>query len=292
MTEPTTRTLDVPGAVLTYDVRPAARPGDHPPLFVLGSPMAASGFAQLVERIDDRTVLTYDPRGAERSVLAADGAVSVEAHADDFHRVVQDARALIGDGPVDVFASSGGAVNVLAWVVAHPDELGTVVAHEPPLWALLEDRDVQRRVTQDIVATYRRDGFGPAMAKFIQVSMQDAPLTEEYLAQPAPDPAAFGLPTEDDGSRGDLLLDGNMAALPWFEPDLDALRGTTVRLVPAVGEKGPGTMPRRGGEALAAALGVEAVVFPGDHGGFEANDWSPDNDPTAFADRLREVLAR
>jgi len=291
MSEPATHTLDVPGAVLTYDVRLPAAPGGHPPLFLLGSPMAASGFTQLLGHLDDRAVVTYDPRGTERSTLAADGEVSVALHADDFHRVVQAARAEIGAGPVDVFASSGGAVNVLPWVVDHPDELGTVVAHEPPLWALLEDRDVQREVTQDIVATYERDGFGPAMAKFIQVSMQDAPLTEDYLAQPAPHPAMFGLPTEDDGSRGDLLLDGNMRALPWFEPDLDALRRTTVRLVPAVGEKGPGTMPRRGGEALAAAIGVEPVVFPGDHGGFAANEWSPDNDPAAFAARLREVLA-
>ncbi|MGF0115052.1 alpha/beta fold hydrolase [Promicromonospora sp. Marseille-Q5078] len=291
MSELTTHTLDVPGAVLAYDVHRPAAPGGLPPLFVLGSPMAASGFGQLVEHLGDRTVLAYDPRGTERSTLAADGEVSVELHADDFHRVVEAARPEIGDGPVDVFASSGGAVNVLPWIVAHPDELGTVVAHEPPLWALLEDRDVQRKVTQDITETYRREGFGPAMAKFIQVSMQDAPLTEDYLSQPAPDPAAFGLPTEDDGSRGDLLLGGNMRSLPWFEPDLDALRRTTVRLVPAVGEAGPGTMPRRGGEALAAALGVETVVFPGDHGGFEASDWSPDNDPAAFAARLRDVLA-
>jgi pimeloyl-ACP methyl ester carboxylesterase len=291
MTEPTTRTLDVPGAVLTYDVRPPAGAAQAPPLFVLGSPMAASGFAQLVGHLDDRAVITYDPRGAERSTLAPDGEVSVEIHGDDFHRVLRAARSEIGDGPVDVFASSGGAVNVLPWIVAHPDELGTVVAHEPPLWALLEDREVQRKVTQDIVETYRRDGFGPAMAKFIQVSMQDAPLTDEYLAQPAPDPAMFGLPTEDDGSRGDLLLEGNMSTMPWFEPDLDALRRTTVRLVPAVGEAAPGSMPRRGGEALASALGVGPVIFPGDHGGFVANEWSPDNDPAAFAVRLREVLA-
>ncbi|MEL7977647.1 alpha/beta hydrolase [Isoptericola sp. F-RaC21] len=291
MSELSTHTLDVPGAVLTYDVRRPGAPGGHPPLFVLGSPMAASGFTQLLDHLDDRAVITYDPRGTERSTLAPDGEVSVELHADDFHRVARAARELVGDGPVDVFASSGGAVNVLPWVVAHPDELGTVVAHEPPLWALLEDREVQRKVTQDIVATYERDGFGPAMAKFIQLSMQGAPLTEDYLTQPAPDPAAFGLPTEDDGSRGDLLLDGNMRALPWFEPDLEALRATSVRLVPAVGELNPGTMPRRGGEALAAALGVEVITFPGDHGGFAANEWSPGNDPAAFAARLREVLA-
>ncbi|MFE6968419.1 alpha/beta fold hydrolase [Isoptericola sp. NPDC057653] len=290
MSELTTHTLDVPGAVLTYDVRLPATPGPHRPVFVLGSPMGASGFEQLAALLDDRAVLTYDPRGMDRSTLAADGEVSVEIHADDFHRVLQAARALVGDGPVDVFASSGGAVNVLSWIVEHPDELGTVVAHEPPLWALLEDRDLQRRATQDIVETYQRDGFGPAMAKFVQLSMQDAPLTEDYFSRPAPDPAMFGMPTEDDGSRDDLLLNGNMRSLPWFSPDLDALRATSVRLVPAVGEAGPGTMPRRGGEALAAELGLDVVVFPGDHGGFTVNEWSPHNDPAAFAAALREVL--
>ncbi|MCA5891857.1 alpha/beta hydrolase [Isoptericola sp. NEAU-Y5] len=291
MSERKTYTLDVPGAVLTYDVHTPATPGDAPPLFVLASPMAAKDFGQLVEHLDDRFVITYDPRGMERSILAPDGEVSVPIHADDFHRVAQAARAVVGDGPVDVFASSGGAVNVLSWIVDHPAELGTVVAHEPPLWGLVEDSAGQRKAAADIAETYQRDGFGPAMAKFIQLVSYPGLVTDEYLARPAPDPAMFGLPTEDDGSRDDLLLRWNMATMPAFDPDLDALRATTVRLLPAHGAAGEGTMARRGGEALAAALGVEPVVFPGDHGGFVANEWSPDNDPAAFAARLREVLA-
>jgi hypothetical protein len=63
-----------------------------------------------------------------------------------------------------------------------------------------------------------------------------------------------------------------------------------VRIVPAIGEAGVGSLARRGGEALAALLGVTPVVFPSDHGGFDANDWSPNNDPGAFAQKLREVL--
>ena len=97
------------------------------------------------------------------------------------------------------------------------------------------------------------------------------------------------MPTEDDGSRDDLLLSGNLA-MPPFEPDDDALRTSTVRLIPAIGERGEGGLARRGGEALASLLGVEPVIFPGDHGGFVANDWSPDNDPAAFAVTLRTLL--
>lgn len=287
MTDSKALTLDVPGAILTYEVREARTSGDAPPLFILGSPMAASGFAQIVDAFPDRTVITYDPRGAERSTLAPDGEVTPETHADDYHRVVH----AVGRGPVDVFASSGGAVNVLAWVAEHPEDLRTVVAHEPPLWALVEDREMTRAVAADIVATYQRDGFGPAMAKFIQLVMHRGPLPDDYLDQPAPDPAMFGLPTEDDGSRDDLLLGRNMATMPSFEPDVDALRAPAVRLVPAVSAAGEGTMAYRGGAALAAALGIEPVVFPGDHGGFATNEWSPNNDPAAFAAKLREVLA-
>jgi pimeloyl-ACP methyl ester carboxylesterase len=280
-----THTLEVPGAVLTYDVREPAAPSQYPPLFVFGSPMAASGFAQLVGELDDRTLITYDPRGAERSRLTADGRVTAESHADDLHRIVE----ATGVGPVDAFGSSGGGAFALAWIVNHPDDVGTLVSHEPPLVTLLEDRDVALRTQDDIVDTYQREGYGPAMAKFIQLVMHAGPLPPDYLDQPAPDPALFGLPADDDGSRDDPLLSRNLA-MPAFEPDLAAVRASPVRIVPAIGAQGEGTMARRGGEALAAALGVDPVVFPGDHGGFAANQWSPGNDPAAFATKLREVL--
>ena len=286
MPAPTTRTLAVPGAVLTYDVREPVTPSRHRPLFVFGSPMAASGFGQLVDQLDDRTVITYDPRGAERSRLAADGRVTAELHADDLHRVVE----ATGLAPVDAFGSSGGGAFALQWVLDHPDDVRTLVSHEPPLVTLLEDHDVAARVQRDILDTYQRDGYGPAMAKFVQLVVHAGPLPPDYLDRPAPDPAAFGLPTEDDGSRDDALLSRNLA-MPTYEPDTAALRTATVRIVPGVGEKGAGTLARRGGEALAAALGVEPVVFPGDHGGFTVSEWSPGNDPAAFAATLREVLA-
>ena len=133
-------------------------------------------------------------------------------------------------------------------------------------------------------------GYGAAMAKFIQLVMRQSPLPDDYLDQPAPNPAQFGLPAADDGSRDDPLLGGNLA-MPPFQPDADALRASSVRIVPAIGEAGKGSLARRGGEALAALLGVAPVVFPGDHGGFAANQWSPDNDPEAFAQRLLDVLA-
>jgi pimeloyl-ACP methyl ester carboxylesterase len=285
MAEPITRTVQAPGALLTYDVYQPATPSEHRPLFIFGSPMGASGFAQLVSQFGDRTVITYDPRGMERSTREPGGALTVEVHAEDYHRVVEAARL----GPVDAFGSSGGGMCALHWVLAHPEDVRTLVAHEPPLVALLEDREMAIKVSADIVDTYQREGYGPAMAKFIQLVMHQGLLPDDYLDRPAPDPAQFGLPTEDDGSRDDLLLSGNLA-MPPFEPDAGALRASSVRLIPAIGALGEGGMARRGGEALAKLLGAEPVIFPGDHGGFAANEWSPDNDPAAFAATLRELL--
>src|SRR5690606_14340330 len=193
----TTYTLEVPGAVLTYDVHQPVRASDHPPLFVFGSPMGASGFAQLVEQLDDRVVLTYDPRMAERSRLTEGGEVSVEIHGEDLHRVVEAA----GLGPVDAFGSSGGAQAALPWVVAHPQDVRTLVAHEPPLTLLLPDADILMKVNADIVETYQQRGFGPALAKFMRLVMHTGEFTQEYLDQPEPYPAHYVLPTEVDGSR-------------------------------------------------------------------------------------------
>lgn len=285
MTVSTTHTIEVPGAVLAYDVHQPDGPSGHRPLFVFGSPMGASGFTQLVPHFGDRTVITYDPRVSERSRLEEGAEVSYQVHGDDVHRVV----VATGLGPVDVFASSGGAVAALSWLLEHPDEVGVVVAHEPPLTALLEDGEMIERAMADIVATYQAKGQGPAMAKFVQLVMYEGPLPDDYLDRPAPDPAQFGFSAEDDGSRDDALLGRNLT-MPAYHPDVDDLRASGVRIVPAVGATSGAAMPRRAGEVLAALLGVEAVEFPGDHGGFVANEWSPHNDPAAFAAKLREVL--
>ena len=48
------------------------------------------------------------------------------------------------------------------------------------------------------------------MAKFIALVSHEGLIGPDYLDRPAPDPAAFGLPSEDDGSRDDPLLRHNI----------------------------------------------------------------------------------
>jgi pimeloyl-ACP methyl ester carboxylesterase len=286
-TQPTTHTLDVPGAVLTYDVRRNDE-SSEPTLVLIGSPMGAAGFGTLASHFADRTVVTYDPRGVERSRLS-DPSVEVtpDEQADDVYRVIQ----AVGGGPVDLFASSGGAVTALALVARHPESVRTLVAHEPPLPSLLPDREHALAAVRAIKETYQRLGFGAGMAHFIAVVGHRGPFTAEVAAQPAPDPTAFGMPSEDDGSRNDSMLAQRIITTTHYEPDFDALRAASTRIVLAAGAGSEGEMANRGAFAVAERLGTTPVIFPSHHGGFLGGEYGQAGEPDAFAARLREVLS-
>ncbi|MGY1696675.1 alpha/beta fold hydrolase [Geodermatophilus sp. SYSU D00814] len=290
MTTPTreirTQLLDVPGAELTYDVRPAA-PGspDAPVLLLVGSPMGAAGFTTLAEYFPDRTVVTYDPRGVERS-RRTDGAAqsTPEEHADDLARVLE----AVGGGPADVFASSGGAVNALELVVARPELVGTLVAHEPPSLAVLPDRAEASSATRAVAEAYRRDGWAAGMAGFIRLVAHRGLVPADL--GPLPDPATFGLPAGDDGSRDDVLLGQNLLTCTHHEHDVAALRAAPTRVVIAVGATSDGELAHRAGEGVAQRLGTAPVVLPGGHDGFLGGEYGQTGEPEAFAAALRRVL--
>lgn len=219
MTE--TKTLTRPGAELTYDIDGPLPPADDQrPLLMIGQPMDASGFATLTTLLPERTVVRYDPRGLGRSTRS-DGSQDQDpaVQASDLHALVE----ALGSGPVDVFASSGGAVTALALVAAHPDDVVTLVAHEPPLIGVLPDAEQARRAWMGVQETYAAKGFGAGMAAFIQMTSWTGEFTDAYFAQPAPDPALFGMPAEDDGSRDDPLLSGVAEAIVEHRLDVDAL---------------------------------------------------------------------
>ncbi|MEO7235232.1 MAG: alpha/beta hydrolase [Lapillicoccus sp.] len=286
---PENRTLDAPGATIAYDVHRdlADATPDRPVLVVVGSPMGAQGFTTLAGLLSDRPVVTYDPRGVGRSPQSHGPAeTSPDDHADDIRRVIE----ALDSGPVDLFATSGGAVNGLALVTAHPELVRTLVAHEPPLAAYLPDRDTVLAANRDLAETYQRSGSGPAMATFIRLVMAEGPLPDDYLDQPAPDPAMFGLPTEDDGARDDALLWKNNRTCVPYVPDLDAIRAASTRTVVAAGEESARQLAARSAAGLAEALGVQLTMFPSDHAGFAGGEYGQRGKPEEFAARLREVL--
>ena len=284
LTEPTTRALEAPGATVTYDVRPGSDGGV--PLLLIGSPMGAAGFASLASHFPERTIVTYDPRGAERSVKHDPSAESSpHEHAGDLHRIVRE----VG-GPVDLFATSGGAVNALALVAEHPDDVRTLVAHEPPLVSVLPDAVNASAAVHAIVDAYGRGGFGAGMARFMAVTSHRGPFPDDVAERPVPDPQAFGLPTDDDGSRTDVLLAQNLIAATHYEPDFDALRASSARIVIAAGAESEGELANRSAHAVAERLGGRPVIFPSHHGGFLGGEYGWAGEPEAFAAGLRGVL--
>jgi clorobiocin biosynthesis protein CloN7 len=258
--DPTTHTLDVPGARLYYERR-----GSGPLLLMIGSPMDSTGFARLApELAGDHTVVTYDPRGignSSREDTSTD--VTPEQQADDVHRLL----SALGGEPASIFGSSGGAVVGLALVTAHPDQVRTLVAHEPPLVELLPDRAQLRAQIEDIYDTHRTDGTDKAMQKFMaHAGLGDA------AAQEADAPRWE--PSTEQMARMRATTDQFLAHLlrptTRYQPDIEALRAASTRLVVAGGVTSKGQLANRTAVALAERLGTTVVDFPGDHGGFLA----------------------
>jgi pimeloyl-ACP methyl ester carboxylesterase len=284
----TEHVIDISGAEIIYDVHgPLPTSDGRPPLFMIGQPMTAGGFTTLASHFPDRTVVTYDPRGLGRSTRS-DGRVdnSPTVQANDVHAVIE----ALGAGPVEMFASSGGAVTALALVAAHPEDVVTLVAHEPPMIPVLPDANAAERARAGVRDAYEASGRNAGMAAFIAMASWRGEFTDEYFAQPPADPAAFGMPGEDDGSRGDPLLSDRSWAVSSYRPDVDALAAARTRVVIAVGEESEGMFTGRTSVATAELLGQEATVFPSHHGGFLGPESGYPGQPEAFARKLREVL--
>jgi pimeloyl-ACP methyl ester carboxylesterase len=273
---------------IAYDLHGTLPTADgRPPLFMIGQPMDASGFGTLSAHFPDRTVVTYDPRGLGRSTRKdgrTENAPTVQAQ--DVHAVIE----ALGVGPVEMFASSGGAVTALALVAAHPHDVTTLVAHEPPLIAALPDAEAAERARAGVRDAYEANGSGAGMAAFIAMTSWRGEFSDDYFAQPPPDPALFGMPTDDDGSRDDPLLSDRSWAVSSYRPDLGALAAAPTRIVVAVGEESLDTFTGRTAVATAELLGQQARVFPSHHGGFLGGEFGYAGQPEAFARTLRDVL--
>ena len=259
-----THTVEVPGARLHYEVR-----GEGPLLLILGAPMAAAEFAPLAHALaGDRTVVTADPRGVAHSCLDDPTENSIpERRADDVAAILDD----LGADSADVFGSSGGAVTGLSLAARHPDRVRILVAHEPPLLELLPDAAAQRAATEDIIATFNRDGMFAAWDKFMANGGFDVP----------PGAPEMPAPSDQELRDADHFFNHELRGTTRYLPDVAALKNG--RVVLGLGEESGRLLTKRTTMALADLLGVRPVKFPGDHGGFMAA-------PGAFADVLRGVL--
>jgi pimeloyl-ACP methyl ester carboxylesterase len=277
---PTVNMLKVPGASLYHEVR-----GSGPLLLMIpGGPADAGAFEGIAGLLADRyTVVTYDTRGNSRSSLDGPAEdVPIEVHGDDAHRLLA-ALAALGTEPASVFGNSSGAVVGLDLVARHPEEVRTLVAHEPPLMELLPDRERTRAAHQEIYDTYLSEGVGPAMQKFMAAAGLNG-------GQEPGEPGKQGRPGAEMApamarmqGNVEFFLAHLFRAIAGYAPDVAALRAASTRIVVAVGDASAGQPAHRAGLAVAERLGTSAVVLPGGHGGFGTH-------PAAFADALHGVL--
>lgn len=257
--------------------------------------MTSAAFGPLADLLaEDHTVVTYDPHGlGESTVDDPSLAVTPEIEADDLAHIVD----AIG-GKADVFGTSGAAVAGLALVARHPEKVGTLIAHEPPLPELLPDAPHVRKAVDDVEDAYRAYGTGAAFGKFASLVMHSGPVSEDGVppvAWPPPGAdgqdgeggvAAAGMPPEPTAKQqadDELFFLRMLKPFIRYQPAVDVLRTARPRVVVAVGGASHQEIPSRSAEALAQQLGTSATVFPGDHAGFLA-------DPAGFAAKIRELL--
>jgi pimeloyl-ACP methyl ester carboxylesterase len=268
-------TLDVPGAHLRYQVT-----GSGPVLLLIpGGPADAAVFADIAPLLaDEHTVVTYDPRGISHSTREGADDVPIDVQAEDAHLLL----AAIGTEPADVFGNSGGAITGLELVARHPEQVRTLVAHEPPVTELLPDAEEHRARMADVQDTYRSSGAGPAMGKFLgHAGFQPPPA----VAQTAPpSPATIAAMARMRGNV-ELFLGHMLQPLVSYRPDETALQAASTRIVVGTGAKSDGQTAHKATVALAELLGTTVTDFPGGHGGFG-------EEPAEFATTLRTVLAK
>jgi pimeloyl-ACP methyl ester carboxylesterase len=267
-----TATLDVPGAHLYYELR-----GDGPLIVLAGSPMTVEIFGPLADLLaTDHTVLTADPRGVGKSpVDDPDEDSTPELRADDLARLIDH----VGTGPAAaVLGCSGGATSVLAFAQGHPEMAPSVIAHEPPLFTVLDDDARHKLVaaSDDMINTYLRGDTLNAWREFMAIA--GFPLPDEAIQ------AMFAERSEQEAAEDRRFFLHTMRPTTEWVPDVRALRSGNTRVQIGLGQDSAGQLCDRTSRALATALGSEPVIFPGGHTGFE-------DDPAAFETRLREVLA-
>lgn len=283
--EPSQHFLDVADGKVYYEVR-----GSGPLLLVVGQPMTSGPFAPVADLLaEDHTVVTYDPHGVGQSVTdEPSDVVTPEVEADDLAQIID----AVGGGPADVFGSSGGAVAGLALVANHPNQVRTLIAHEPPVGELLPDAAQARKAVDEIEEAYRAHGSGAAWGKFISLVMHNGPIPDDgpppaTWPPPGMEPPEDAAPPEPSAKQqadDETFFLRMLKPFTRYQPPIEALRSGP-RVVVAIGAASGDELARRAADALAERLGQTATRFPGDHAGFMS-------DPPGFATAIRDVLAQ
>lgn len=268
--------LSTPGATIYYETR-----GNGPALLIIPTGNGdATPLAPVAEALADRyTVITYDRRGFSRSQLH-EPVNSERRLADD----VLDARQLlerVAGAPAHVLGACSGAIVALALLERHPDQIRTLVAHEPPLTGLLPEAATWTEFHASLYDTYTTSGPDAARDIF------KARMGLEGQTRP---PKGSELPPDQLAELLDRLrrnhvfwLEHEMRSYSEYRPDLAALRSAAGHLILAGGEASREHVPYRPNVVIAELLGTEVTHLPGGHLGYVTH-------PFEFASQLAALL--
>lgn len=268
-----TGTVTVPGATIHYERR-----GEGPTLLLIpGGPQDAGVFSDLAGALEARfTVVAIDPRCNSRSRCDdMTSALDVGLLADDAAAVIE----MIGNGPAFVFGTRGGAQIGLDLAARHPGHVRRLVAHEPPALLLLADPSKALADEEKIHAAYEAGGAEAAFMAFLEVSGMGAEPEGEAPPQSPEDEETFGRIM----GNMDYFFAHGMRPLSEYGPDVEALSAMPGKVMVGLGATSEGSTAHATGLALAGRLGVEPVIFPGDHVGYT-------NDAANFAGVLEAAL--
>jgi pimeloyl-ACP methyl ester carboxylesterase len=263
--------IDVPGASLYYKSR-----GSGPVLLIIqGGAADADGSDALATHLEsDFTIVSYDRRGLSRSVLKPG------APPADVRRHTQDASiilATVTSEPAFVFGVSIGGLIGLDLVTTHPNQILTLVAHEPPLKQLLPPDEFEEALheQEEVEVAFRNEGVRAAMMKFLQLSGVD------FGDREADAPAPQLSPHIADNLQ--FFLTNDAPAVRQYQIDLSLLEEVRSKVIPSAGETSTANWPNHCASRLAEKMRIDLARFPGGHNVYGSR-------PRGVADKLRVLL--
>ena len=266
-------TLKVPGTRLYYEVS-----GTGPLLILIpGAKGEGEVFRPLAYHLSAQyQVVIYDRRGFSRSKL--DGPQDYDhrlaTDADDVRRLIEH----LTDQPATVFGSSSGAIVAIEVISHFAERVQTVVAHEPPLVALLPDAAKWLAFFDGVYDTYQEAGIPQAMRQFASGAFGsgDQRLMERATREHT---------NEYTLSNARYWMEHELRQYPRAELDLTALAAHAWQIVLAGGRDSQDQVAYQPNKVLARHLGRAIVNFPGGHLGFVAY-------PAEFAKELIDAPNR
>lgn len=262
-------TIAVDGAQLHYETR-----GDGPPLLIIQGGISEAGATDQLaaELASHYTVISYDRRGLSRSTPTSAVPVTMSRHAEDAVHVL----TAVSSQPARIVGASIGALIGLHLAMQHPDRVAGLIAHEPPMSAVVREHD--REEALDTVAELARED--------VQAAIQHmAGLQGE---QPAP----------EDGAQPAAPVGDTKQNLRWFfDHDFPAVRAATLdasqlttvaqptNILPTGGAAPPQRWEYRCAHQLAQQLHRPFVTMPGGHNGLVSHPW-------ATASELKRLVTR